>query len=146
MVLVVSSCENVRDRVVDAFIGLMSLDVLVAVLSSGDGEDGEERENDESWGDGRELGEELEDGDTEEEDVGDSTELREREGKEARGGRRTSVLASSREKEKGSDKGSIEEILSRWRRALSCIHGCKMKSCSTTAYGTREGRGRLRMS
>ena len=75
MVLVVSTGEDVGDGVVDALVGLMSLDILVTVLSSGDSENGEEREDDETWGDGRELREELEDGDTEEEDVGDTTEL-----------------------------------------------------------------------
>jgi hypothetical protein len=61
--------------VVDGSVGLMSLDVFVSVLGSGDGEDSEKGEDDETGRDGGEFGEELEDGDSEEEDIGNSSEL-----------------------------------------------------------------------
>jgi hypothetical protein len=39
----------------------MPLDVLIAILECGDGKNDDEREDDETGGYGRELGEELED-------------------------------------------------------------------------------------
>lgn len=56
--------EDVDDRVVDLAVRLMTLDILVPVLCGRDGDDDDEREDDQTGRDGRELGEELEDGDT----------------------------------------------------------------------------------
>ena len=52
---------------IDPSVGLMTLEVLVPILSTCDEEDDNERKDDETWGDGAELREELEDGDCGEE-------------------------------------------------------------------------------
>ena len=75
LVLIVRSSKHMNDRVVDLVVGLMPFDVLVAILERCDGQNGEQREDDESRRDGREFGEELQDGDGEEEDVGYPSEL-----------------------------------------------------------------------
>lgn len=72
---VASSTENVHDRVVDLVVGLMALDVLVTILEHGDRQHDDEGQDDQTGRDSRELGEELQDGDEQEEDVGDSSEL-----------------------------------------------------------------------
>lgn len=60
---------------VDSMIRLMSFDVFVSVLQCCDTEDDQERQNNQTRRDGREFREELQDGDTQEEDVGDSPKL-----------------------------------------------------------------------
>lgn len=71
----VAALEDTYLRVVDTAVGLVPLEVLVAILEGGDGEHDEEGEDDEAGGDGGEDGEELEDGDGQEEDVCDAAEL-----------------------------------------------------------------------
>jgi hypothetical protein len=61
--------------VIDFPIGLMTLDILVPILQSGDCENGQEGQDDETGRDGREFGKELQDIDGEEETVGDTSKL-----------------------------------------------------------------------
>ena len=67
--------EHVNHRLIHVAIGRVPFVVFVAILGSGDGENDEKGKNDETGGDCRELGEELEDSNSQEEDVGDTPKL-----------------------------------------------------------------------
>lgn len=60
---------------IDSMIRLMSFDVFVSILECSDTEDDQERQNDQTRRDGRKFWEELQDGDTQEENIGDSSKL-----------------------------------------------------------------------
>lgn len=60
---------------VDLMVRLMPLDILVTILYRRDGENRNQRENNETGGDGGEFREELEDRNGEEEDIGDPSKL-----------------------------------------------------------------------
>jgi hypothetical protein len=63
VVISVTTFEDVDDGVVDLVIGLMTLDILVAVLQRGDSQYSQQRKDDQTRGNGSEFGEELQDSD-----------------------------------------------------------------------------------
>lgn len=63
VVIPVTTFEDVDDGVVDLVIGLMTLDILVAVLQRGDSQYSQQRKDDQTRGNGSEFGEELQDSD-----------------------------------------------------------------------------------
>ncbi len=63
----ISAGENADSAMIDAAIRLMTFNILVGILYGGNSENDEKRKNNETGGNGGELGEKLQDSDTKEE-------------------------------------------------------------------------------
>lgn len=74
-ILPATTCKCLDPETVDVTIGLMTLDVLVAVLGHGDGQNGKQGQHGDAWVDCSELREELKNNDKQKEEVGNTTEL-----------------------------------------------------------------------